>query len=61
MGEILAFKRPRASERHRGKTLCRNGHHKWVIDKRQVFDVKLGRLVNRYHCARCGTVRVKAD
>jgi hypothetical protein len=61
MGEILAFKRPRASERHRGKTLCRNGHHKWAIDKAQVFDVKLGRLVNRYRCSRCGAVRVKAD
>lgn len=61
MGEILPFKKPKASERHRGKTLCRNGHHKWAVDKQQVFDVKLGRLVNRYRCTRCGKTRVHAD
>jgi hypothetical protein len=61
MAEILPFKRPKASERHRGKTLCRNGHHKWQIDKQQVFDVKSGRLVNRYRCQRCGIYRVRTD
>jgi len=61
MGEILPFRKPKASERHRGKTLCRNGHHKWVVDKTQVFDVKLGRLVTRYRCARCGQIKTRAD
>ncbi len=61
MGEILPFKRRSASERHKGKTLCRNGHHRWQIDKRQVFDVKLGRLVNRYRCVRCGEQKVRAE
>jgi hypothetical protein len=61
MGEILTFRRPKASERHRGKTLCRNGHHKWVLDRESVFDVKLGRLVNRYRCARCGKIRVRSE
>jgi hypothetical protein len=61
MGEILPFKRPKASQLHRGNTLCRNGHHKWVIDNQQVFDVKLGRLVNRHRCARCGKTRVRAE
>jgi hypothetical protein len=61
MGEILPFRKPRASERHRGNTLCRSGHHKWVLDKASVFDVKLGRLVNRYRCARCGQVKVRSD
>lgn len=61
MAEILPFKRPKPSERHRGKTLCRNGHHKWVIDQHQVFDVKRGRLVNRYRCKRCGAIRVRTD
>lgn len=61
MGEILPFRKPRASERHRGKTLCRNGHHKWTVDKQQVFDVKQGRLVTRYRCARCGATRVKTE
>ena len=61
MGEILTFRRPRASERHKGNTLCRNGHHKWVVDKDAVFDVKLGRLVTRYRCARCGRTKVSGD
>ena len=61
MGEILPFRKPKVSERHRGNTLCRNGHHKWQIDKQSVFDVKLGRLVNRYRCSRCGKTRVVSD
>lgn len=61
MGEILAFRRPKTSERHRGNTLCRSGHHKWTLDKSSVFDVKLGRLVNRYRCSRCGKTRVRSD
>lgn len=61
MGDILPFKRPKASERHRGKTLCRHGHHKWVVDKQAVFDVKLGRLVTRHRCERCGKTRVTTD
>ncbi|MCB1787825.1 MAG: hypothetical protein H6953_07150 [Chromatiaceae bacterium] len=61
MGEILPFKPRRPSERHRGNTLCRNGHHKWEVDKRAVFDVKLGRLVTRYRCSRCGKIKVQAD
>jgi hypothetical protein len=61
MADILPFKRRKASERHRGNTLCRNGHHKWALDKEQVFDVKRGRLVNRLRCQRCGATRVRAD
>ena len=61
MGEILSFKRPSASEKHRGKSLCRHGHHKWVVDKTSVFDVKQGKLVTRYRCSRCGSTRNKAE
>ncbi len=61
MAEILPFKRRKASERHQGNTLCRSGHHKWVLDKESLFDVKLGKLVNRYRCSRCGKTKVKAD
>ena len=60
MADIIAFKRPRSSERHRGNTLCRNGHHKWEIDKQSVFDTRLGRLVTRFRCKRCGKLKVKA-
>ena len=61
MAEILPFKRRKASERHRGNTLCRNGHHKWTLDKGSVFDVKLGKLVTRYRCKRCGLVKVRPE
>lgn len=61
MGEILPFRRPRASDRHRGNTLCRHGHHKWRVDKAQVFDSKQGRLVTRYRCERCGQVKTRAE
>lgn len=60
MAEILPFKRRKLSERHRGNTLCRNGHHKWVVDKESIFDVKLGRLVTRFRCARCGETKIGA-
>lgn len=61
MGEILKFKARRASERHRGNTLCRNGHHLWKVEKEPVFDVKQGKLVSRYCCKRCGKTKVRAD
>ena len=60
MADIIACKRPRASEKHKGKSLCRHGHHKWEIDRERVFDSKQGRLVTRYRCARYGKTRVKA-
>ncbi len=57
MSDILPFqRRPNPA----GNTLCRNGHHKWRIDKVRRFDVKQGRLVTVYRCARCGKTRVKA-
>ena len=60
MADILPFKKRSLKEKHRGNTLCRNGHHKWVIDKAQQFDVKQGRLVTVYRCARCDKSRTKA-
>ncbi len=61
MGEVLPFRKPSLQEKHRGKTLCRHGHHKWVVDKHKQFDVKQGRLVTIYRCLRCDKTRVKAE
>ena len=61
MGDLLPFKRPTLKEKHRGKTLCKHGHHKWVVDSRKQFDVKQGRLVTVYRCARCDKMRVKTE
>jgi hypothetical protein len=60
MADILKFQRPKASEKHKGNTLCRQGHHKWVVDQAQVFDVKQGKLVTRYRCSRCGATRIES-
>lgn len=53
---ILEFKRPRKPS----TTLCRHNHHKWQVDKASKFDVKEGKLVTVYRCARCGKQKVKA-
>ena len=61
MAEIIPFKKPSPKEKHKGNTLCRHGHHKWVVDKETHFDVKEGKLVTRYRCSRCGKVKIKAE
>lgn len=60
MAEILAFRKPSLKDRHKGKTLCRHGHHKWQVDKAKQFDTKQGKLVTVYRCARCGKEKVQA-
>ncbi|MCB1697305.1 MAG: hypothetical protein H6984_12690 [Pseudomonadales bacterium] len=60
MAEILPFRRPSLKDRHRGNTLCRHGHHKWVVDKAKQFDVKQGKLVTVLRCSRCAKTRVEA-
>ena len=60
MAEIIPFRKPSLKEQHKGKTLCRHGHHKWVLDKAQRFDVKQGKLVTVYRCSRCGKHKVKS-
>ncbi|WJW74852.1 hypothetical protein QVG61_10115 [Thiohalobacter sp. IOR34] len=60
MSNVLPFKRPSASQRHKGNTLCRRGFHKWQAEKATPFDVKSGKLVTRYRCARCGATKVDA-
>ncbi|RLJ22063.1 hypothetical protein DJ030_02490 [bacterium endosymbiont of Escarpia laminata] len=60
MADILPFKRPKLSEKHKGRGLCREGFHKWEVQSEQSFDVKRGRLVTRYRCKRCGATKIKA-
>lgn len=59
MADIVPFKKPKASRRHQGNTLCRRGFHRWeVVD--HPFDVKRGRLVTRYRCRRCGAEKTQS-
>lgn len=60
MGEVVAFKKPKLSEKHKGKSLCRHGFHKWEIVNEKQFDVKQGKLVTVYRCKRCSAEKVKA-
>ncbi|WP_281647458.1 hypothetical protein [Parendozoicomonas sp. Alg238-R29] len=59
MADILPFKKPSLKDKARGKTMCKNNLHKWVVDKEKVFDVKQGKLVTTYICSRCGKTRTK--
>lgn len=60
MGEVVKFKRPSPAEKHKGKTLCKSGFHRWEVQKDRPFDVKLGRLVTLYRCSRCGATKTEA-
>jgi hypothetical protein len=60
MAEIIPFRKPSLKEKHKGKTLCKHGHHKWVVDKARQFDVKEGKLITVYRCSRCQKTRVRA-
>jgi hypothetical protein len=60
MADIIPFKRPKPSETHKGKTLCKSGFHKWEIFQKKPFDVRQGRLVTSYRCKRCGATRSEA-
>jgi hypothetical protein len=54
MGTVVRFRKPSPAEKHKGKTLCANGFHKWRIAAERRFDVKRGRLVTLRKCERCG-------
>ena len=59
MGDVIPFKVKSLKQKHRGKTLCRNGFHKWEIVHEKKFDVKQGKLVSVYRCARCNKEKVE--
>jgi hypothetical protein len=60
MGDVVRFRRPTATEKAQGKTLCKHGFHKWRVWKDKDFDVRQGRLVTVFRCARCNATKSKA-
>jgi len=60
MGNVVPFKKLRPKDKHKGKTLCKSGFHKWEVVHGNPFDVKQGKMVTRYRCSRCGATRVDA-
>lgn len=57
MGDVVRFKKPKQSQKHKGNTLCRNGFHKWEVDNSKPFDVAQGKLLTLYRCKRCGATK----
>jgi len=57
VSNVVPFKRKTPAEKHKGKTLCRSGFHKWEVVRDNVFDVKEGRLVTVKKCKRCGVIK----
>ena len=60
MGEIVKFRKPAAAVKHKGKTLCKSGFHRWEVVPGKPFDVKQGKLVTHFRCSRCGATRIEA-
>jgi hypothetical protein len=56
-----AARKQARKKKAKATTLCRHGHHRWEVDTRTQFDVKAGKLVTRYRCARCGETKNKAE
>ncbi len=59
MGDVVQFKPRKASEKHKGKHLCRSGFHKWEVVNERPFDVKSGKLLTHYRCKRCGKTKTE--
>ncbi len=59
MSKVIPFKKPKPTDKAKGRTLCKHGFHKWEIWKKKQFDVKAGKLVTVYRCKRCDAVKSK--
>lgn len=59
MTNVVQFKKPSQKEKAKGKTLCRNGFHKWKVWQKKQFDVKSGKLVTVLKCERCGETKTE--
>ena len=57
MGDVIPFRQRSKNNKSEGKTLCKNGFHKWEVDQAKQFDVKQGKLVTIKRCARCGETK----
>ncbi len=56
MSNVIQFKKPRLKDKHKGRTLCKSGFHKWEVIETP-FDVKKGKLLTTHRCSRCGATK----
>lgn len=59
MGDVIQFKKKRLKDKHKGRTLCKSGFHKWEVVETP-FDVKKGKMLTRYRCSRCGDTKTES-
>jgi len=60
MSNVIKFVIPKASQKHKGRHLCKSGFHKWEIKPEKPFENKQGGLVTWYECKRCGARKSEA-
>lgn len=56
MSNIIQFKKVPLKDKHKGRTLCKSGFHKWEVVETP-FDVNKGKLLTRYKCLRCNKIK----
>lgn len=62
--DVIAFpgKRARTARRKaKSKSLCREGYHRWQVDKQSRFDTHSGKLITTRVCERCGIKKTTGD
>ena len=59
MAQIYSIDKARkAKTKANARGMCQHGFHKWQVVKESQFDVKKGKLVTLYRCARCKKEKV---
>ena len=56
MNNVIQFKKTSLKDKHKGRTLCKSGFHKWQVIETP-FSVKKGKLLSTYRCSRCGETK----
>ena len=59
MGDVIQFKKTNLKSKHKGRTLCKSGFHKWEVIETP-FDVKKGKMLTAYRCSRCGETKIES-
>lgn len=59
MGDVIQFKQLRLKDKHKGRTLCKSGFHKWEVIETP-FAVKKGKMLTAYRCSRCGETKTES-
>ena len=59
MSNIIQFKKLGLKDKHKGRTLCKSGFHKWEVVETP-FDVKKGKMLTTYRCSRCGKTKTES-